>query len=428
MKKLLSLLAVTLFIAAVITGCVSGGSTKDKNKLTVAIPGLTEDEIGGLKKCIEAFEKQTGISVDLITGNEQLQKVLDPGSAAGDRPDIALIGDRKQFFTCIDNNMLVELDQKTKEAVKSNFSPGFIDFASANSITYGVPFMAGGTKSIVYYPKKEWKKQGYKVPKTWNELIALCNLMVSRGQTPWTIGIESGGATGWTATDWLEDIFLRTAGVKKYKQWINHEITFSDPAVQEAFTYLDRLWFTEGYVLQRRKDIAKENFGEAARWMFESPPKALMHRQGNFITLFLPEKIQENSDEEVGVFVFPPINPQQGVPLVGYASVWTGLNQKPEVFTFLHYFSSGKAVSYWDTTNQYFAHKDQDMGRYKTGHDRYVVKLLMETEYFLGDASDQMPRSIGYGLFWEEMTRYTTGEISYKELAQNIDSQWPADK
>ena len=51
--------------------------------------------------------------------------------------------------------------------------------------------------------------------------MALSDQMVADGNTPWCVGFESGGATGWPATDWMEDIMLRTAGPDVYDQWVS---------------------------------------------------------------------------------------------------------------------------------------------------------------------------------------------------------------
>jgi hypothetical protein len=45
---------------------------------------------------------------------------------------------------------------------------------------------------------------------TMEELKALTEQIVADGETPWCIGLGSGGATGWPATDWVEDMMLRT--------------------------------------------------------------------------------------------------------------------------------------------------------------------------------------------------------------------------
>src|SRR3546814_19076773 len=77
---------------------------------------------------------------------------------------------------------------------------------------------------MVWYPKDDFDAAGYEVPDTWDDLIALSDKIVADGSNPWCIGFESEGATGWPATDWMEDLVLRTAGVDTYDQWVNHEI------------------------------------------------------------------------------------------------------------------------------------------------------------------------------------------------------------
>ena len=59
-------------------------------------------------------------------------------------------------------------------------------------------------------PKAEFDAAGYEIPETWDDLLALSDQIVADGGIPWCIGIESATATGWPATDWIEDIMLRT--------------------------------------------------------------------------------------------------------------------------------------------------------------------------------------------------------------------------
>ena len=102
---------------------------------------------------------------------------------------------------------------------------------------------------MVWYPKKAFDAAGYKVPKTWDEMLALSDQIVADGSTPWCVGFESEGATGWPATDWMEDIMLRTAGADTYDKWVTHEIPFNDPAVQHAGEVFGDIMFHDGYVL-----------------------------------------------------------------------------------------------------------------------------------------------------------------------------------
>lgn len=65
-------------------------------------------------------------------------------------------------------------------------------------------------KSQVFYPKEAWEAAGYDIPTTWDDMLALSQQIADDGDTAWCIGIESGVATGWTATDWMEEVMLRT--------------------------------------------------------------------------------------------------------------------------------------------------------------------------------------------------------------------------
>ena len=63
---------------------------------------------------------------------------------------------------------------------------------------------------------------------------ALEDQIVADGDTPWCIGIESGAATGWPATDWMEDIMLRTTSPENYDKWVTGELKFDSPEVKNA--------------------------------------------------------------------------------------------------------------------------------------------------------------------------------------------------
>ncbi len=106
------------------------------------------------------------------------------------------------------------------------------------------------------------------------------------------MGIESGAATGWPATDWMEEFMLRTTTPENYDKWVKGELKFDSPEVREALQKLSDLWLKEGYVYGGQEAIATTFFGDAPAPMFEQPPKCWLHKQGNFITAFFPEGVQ----------------------------------------------------------------------------------------------------------------------------------------
>ncbi len=96
--------------------------------------------------------------------------------------------------------------------------------------------------------QKAFDEAGYTVPTTWDEMMQLTAEIASDGDTPWCIGIESGAATGWTMTDWIEDLMLRVAGADAYDKWVAGELKFDSPEMNEVLDYIEAIWFNDAYV------------------------------------------------------------------------------------------------------------------------------------------------------------------------------------
>src|SRR6187401_2575414 len=107
---------------------------------------------------------------------------------------------------------------------------------------------------------------GWEIPQTWDDMLALSDTIAATGIKPWCAGIESGAATGWPATDWLEDVMLRTAGPDTYDKWVSHEIPFNDPQVATALDEVGKILKNPDYVnggLGDVKSVATTRFQDA---------------------------------------------------------------------------------------------------------------------------------------------------------------------
>jgi len=413
-------------MSLLLIGCKKEGDKageNDKPSEIVVLGAVTGDELPRLEECFDAFENETGITV-VYEGTKEFENLVNVRLESGNPPDLAMFPQPGSVIRLANQGKLVKVDTKTAENIKKNYGQGWIDLMTINGTIYGVVHRVN-IKSVVWYPKKAWEKRGWKIPQTWEELKTLCDTMVKEGETPWAVGMESGGATGWVATDWMEDIMLRTAGPDMYDKWVSHEILFNSDAVRNAAQYLGQMWLTKGYVYGGPTNIPTTNFGDAPKIMFENPPKAWMHRQGNFITNFFPDDIKNNLDEEVGVFGFPPIDPKFGTPVLGGGDLFVAFKDKPEVHKFMYYLSTGKSGESWaQKGGALFAHKDQNLSAYSSQIDRDLAKILMEAKVFRFDASDLMPAQVGAGSFWNEMIEYVNGK-DLTAVLDDIDATWP---
>ena len=149
-----------------------------------------------------------------------------------------------------------------------------------------------------------FKEAGYKIPQTMEELKALTEQIVKDGGTPWCIGLGSQAATGWPATDWVEDFMLRLNPPDVYDGWVNNTVKFNDPRVIKAIDEFG--WFAKNdkFVDGGAAAVASTDFRDSPKGLFTSPPKCYMHRQASFIPAFFPEGTKLGTD--ANFFYFPP--------------------------------------------------------------------------------------------------------------------------
>lgn len=251
-----------------------------------------EQELAGNQQAFEQFTADTGIEVQ-VQGDRSAEEQVGVQVEGGNPPDIFVFpqpGLLRRFVYSCD---LVPLPESVVSAAEANFNPGFLEGGTVDGQLYGVPNKSD-VKSLVWYSPPVFEANGYEIPTTHDELIALSDQMVEDGNTPWCIGIGSDAATGWPFTDWMEDYMLRLKGPDVYDQWVNHEIPFDDPDVVEVGNFVMDIWSTDGYVFGGLQAVASTPFADAGLGVVEGD--CMMHRQANFYAAQWPEGVQVGAE------------------------------------------------------------------------------------------------------------------------------------
>jgi alpha-glucoside transport system substrate-binding protein len=425
--------ALSAAIVLLTTGCLSApaefgsGGTETGDKSVEVFGAFGGDEAKAFEEALVPFEQQTGIDVTYIPSTDFT--TLIRSRVAGQRtPDIAIfpqpgllqdLAKRKQFVALDD---ILDLNQ-----LKSTLLPGMLDSTTVDGKVYGAP-MRLAVKSLVWYPVPEFTEAGYTIPKTHQELVALTNKIKADGKTPWCIGMESGAGTGWVGTDWLEEYVLRIGGPEKYRQWVTHEITFEDPIVKRAALAWAELQFAPGNALGGQKSIVSTNFGSANNPMFDDPPGCYLHRQGNFITGFFPDNIQEDLTANVDFFLLPPYEGGfDGQPILNGGDLAALFNSKdPDAVEVMKFITSDKFGGPWAKAGGWLSpHKTFDASLYSDEVTKKVAALAAQGDAFAFDASDTMPGSVGNGTFWRGMVDWVAGQKNLDTVLKDIDASWP---
>lgn len=279
-------------------------------------------------------------------------------------------------------------------------------------------------KDLVWYPRAAFESAGYAVPENWEGLLQLSERLVAEGQTPWCIAMESGAATGWVATDWVEAILLRTAPPQAYDAWVSGELPFSSPEVKNAVEILSQIWFNPDFVLGGREQIVQESFRDSPNHMFENPIQCWLHKQGTFAEFFLPEGL--NPVEDYEVFYLPLIDADLGRPMIISGELFAMFNESPQAMALMEYLSSGAGKEPFMREGVGFAPQlDADLDWYGRDFDRKIAGLLLDANPVRPDGSDAMPPEVGADAFWRAMTDYVMGSIDLDQAMQQIDDAWP---
>jgi alpha-glucoside transport system substrate-binding protein len=340
--------------------------------------------------------------------------------AAGNPPDLTPHPWLGQQAEWAENNQIVCLEGLIDPT-------GILDalkpLGYVNGKLYGL-FVFPNIKSLVWYNRRQFVRKGYRPPESWDEMITLSNKIVADGGTPWAIGLESGAASGWPGTDWIEDIMLRSAGPQIYDRWVNHEIPWTHPAVQRVFEYFGQIVLNPKYVLGGKTGALMTNFGDSPSALFTKPPRAYMHRQASFIQGFIREQNPGLvAGKDYDIFPFPPIDPSaaQGVPIIVGGDVINCFTQRPEVIEFAKFLISRKAQEIWvKELGELSSNKNTNTALFTNPITRKTWDILSNATISRYDASDMMPAAVGTGSFWSGVLDFVSG-IPLNRVLQTIE-------
>lgn len=454
MKKFTGILLVLLMAAlatnvtgqAAAAGCPEGLWTNMTAELTSACAGelsgtvvtmtgpFTDEDEVKFNTSIAEFEAWTGIDIQ-YTGTKEFETVIAASVQGGAAPDIADFPQPGLLKGFVADGYVVDVASfMDPEWLSMNYLESWTDMATMQGpegpITAGIWARFNG-KSLVWYPKAAFEAAGYEVPTTWEELVALSDQIVADGDSPWCVGIESGAATGWPATDWMEEVMLRTTSLENYDAWsfpadADSRLPFTSPEVKAAAETLGSIWFADNYVLGGREGIASTFFGDAPNPMFNDPAECYMHKQGNFITSFFPEGTVAGEDYDF--FYLPPIDEEYGRPFLIAGDIYAMFNDRPEVRAVMDFFSRGESLKAWLATGGALSpHNDAQLEWYGSEIERGIAEIVAGATSVRFDASDLMPGQVGSGSFFKGMTDWVSGTVDLDTALAEIDAAWPTE-
>lgn len=397
--------------------------------IRVSSPWLTVDEQNVLN-LFAYFENATGATI-VHSGSDSFEQQIVVDIQAGSPPNIAVFPQPGLAANVAAQGGLVPLGDDLRQAILDNYAAGqsWVDLGTyadedGNPQFFGLPFKVD-VKSLVWYVPDAFDENGYEIPTTMEQLIALSEQIVEDGGTPWCIGLGSGDATGWPATDWVEDILLRTAPPEVYDQWVTHQIPFNDPAIVNAIEIFGMFAKNDAWVAGGATGVAATDFRDSPAGLFTVPPQCYMHHQASFIPSFFPEGTEIGVDADF--FYFPPFESEDlGNPVLGAGTLWTLTLDSPGARALLDFLTTRVAAEIWMAQSGFLTpHTGVNLDLYSNNALRGQGEILVNATTFRFDGSDLMPGAIGAGAFWREMVTYVSvPSRTAEQAATAIEDVW----
>ena len=386
------------------------------------LTGVGEDK---LRTAMAPFTEATGVEV-VYEGTDAFTTLVPVRVDSGNAPDIALFPQPGLMLDFAEAGQMIPLTSfMDRDTLTAAYNDYLLDLVSVNNDVYGL-WMRADVKSLVWYNPQAFEAKGYTLPNTWQELMALTDQIVADGSVPWCIGMESGKATGWVGTDWIEDILVRQAGPQIYDQWVNRAIPFADSQVKAAFETFGTIARNPDYVYGGTTGVISIPFGDAPRPLFDNPPGCYLHRQASFIVEFLPDSVEPGTN--LSVFPLPPMDPEQGSAVLMGGILFGVFNDTPAVQALMAYLATPEPHEIWAGLGSYISpHQQVRLEAYPDDLTRRQAEILQDADILRFDGSDLMPGAVGTGTFWSGIVDYVNGQ-DLDTILEDIDASWPQEE
>jgi hypothetical protein len=403
LRSLLLRASVATLPAVAVLGVAAGcGGSSSQSSTTTTSTATTMGNVSGsisfdgiwtgaeakhFRAVIDAFNKQyPNVTVHYKAVGDNIPTVLATAVAGGRPPDMADIAQPGLIQQFVDKGALKPIGY-ARATVARNFAPAWLDLGTYDGRMYGVVFKASN-KSLVWYNVHAFEAAGVKPVTTWAELMKLASTVKASGTSPFSIG----GADGWTLTDLFENIYLRQAGLAKYKLLSAHKMKWTDPSVADALTTMGQA-LKSRYVYGGTGRALQTDFPTSVNNVFQDPPKAAMVMEGDFVPG--TATVEASAGADYNVFAFPSIAGSGPAVEVAGDTIVTFRNT-PAVRAFETFLATPAAAEAWAKLGG-FASGDHNVpiSSYPNEILRSNARTVMSAKSIVFDMSDEQPGSFG---------------------------------
>jgi alpha-glucoside transport system substrate-binding protein len=394
-----------------------GGSGGGSNTVSMLIV-FGGEEAQRFKDALKPFEDANGVTVD-IESNRDANAILTTRVDGGNPPDIAGLPGPGPMADFARNGDLKELPEDVAETLASDYPDTWTAAGTVDDKLYGI-FAKVSLKGLIWYNPAALSDAGYEVPQDFDGLNSLVDTIADSGTAPWGIGLEAQAATGWPATDWIEDFLVRQAGPDVYDQWWQGTLPFSSPEVKAAFEAFGKWATDEKYTNGGPNKELTLAFGNSGDCLFAEPPKCFLVHQASFLSGFFEDNFPDKAKagETYDYFMMPPM---EFNALTASGDVFGMFNDTDAAKKLMAYLVSEDFQDAWVRSGGVLsANKNVSPDAYPDASTKQAAEILSSAEVVRYDASDLMPASLN-DAFFKAVGEYLQNPDQLDSILQGLD-------
>ncbi len=395
-RKLVSVVLATTMLATMVTGCggkdnssADGAAGTEKSDDSGSNGGASGDAVtlkvysnlpdrnngqGLVEQMIidDYMEENPNVTIEVEALDEEAYKTKFKAYSMEGMPDVVSIWGQPSFLDeVLDAGVLAELNEA--DYADYGFLDGSLEGFKKDGKLYGLP--RNTDVAVFYYNQKIFDDNGWSVPETYDDLLALAGPIKDAGLIP----VAMDGGDGWPMAVYLSDLMFKITG--DYHQTALDALAnadFSDPAFTEATQLMkdaaDAGLFQNGYDSQ--------DYGTAMN-LFTNGQAAMFYMGSWETSMATNEDIPEEVRENIRVFTMPVV--KDGKATATDIEAWNGggyavsanSEVKDEAIKFLNYMYQPDKLSKYGWENG-VGMSAQDQSAYMTGDETELQKQIVD--------------------------------------------------
>jgi len=372
------------------SAAVRAGSSLAGQKLEVAGTWSGAEE-KSFRAVIDRFEQETGAKVTYTSAGDNLAPTLMARVDQGNPPDVAMLPQPGLLADLAAKGALVPIEDAAGAKVDANYSSIWRKLGSVDGTLYGVWFKAAD-KSLWWYDARVFDRVGVTPPATLRGLLSSASRIADSGVTPLSVG----GADGWTLTDQFENLYLASAGPKKYDQLADHEIPWTDFSVTAALRSMGKLLQPQ-LVAGGAAGALRNDFKASVRQVFATPPTAAMVMEGDFVAGVIASETNATVGRRAKVFAYPAATATSAKPVIVGGDAAVLMRDSAAGRAFVEFLATPAAAAAWVERGGFISpNRNVPLRSYPDAVTRSIARqVIAAREGLRFDLSDLQPAAFG---------------------------------